>query len=113
MGDHNDLFATIDRKAKLYERKMEMPGTRRPIIDRFLANRPLAMTVVVSGVALACSPVSAAMAAMITLTDVEPYNFDLVKILSIAIPAAIVGIFAISRKLATMRWCGSAMSVES
>ena len=53
--------------------------------------RPLAMTVVVSGVALACSPVSAAMAAMITLTDVEPYNFDLVKILSITIPAAIIG----------------------
>ena len=54
-----------------------------------------------TGVALACSPVSAAMAAMITLTDVEPYNFDLVKILSVAIPAAVVGIvitsFVVSR----------------
>ena len=54
--------------------------------------RPLSMTVVVSGIALACSPVSAAMAAMITLTDVAPYNFDMVKVLSITIPAAIVGI---------------------
>ncbi|MBK9472176.1 MAG: PAS domain-containing protein [bacterium] len=49
VGDHNDLFAMIDRKAKLYQRKMEMPGTRRPIIDRFLANRPLAMAVVSPG----------------------------------------------------------------
>ncbi|MBK9472304.1 MAG: hypothetical protein IPO18_08465 [bacterium] len=49
VGDHNDLFATIDRKAKLYQRKMEMPGTRRPIIDRFLANRPLAMAVASPG----------------------------------------------------------------
>ncbi len=54
--------------------------------------RPLSMTVVASGVALACSPVSAAMAAMITLTDVAPYNFDMVKVLSVTIPAAVVGI---------------------
>ena len=50
------------------------------------------MTVVVSGIALACSPVSAAMAAMITLTDVAPYNFDMVKVLSVTIPAAVIGI---------------------
>jgi anaerobic C4-dicarboxylate transporter DcuA/anaerobic C4-dicarboxylate transporter DcuB len=54
--------------------------------------RPLAMTVVVSGIALACSPVSAAMAAMITLTDVEPYNFSMVDILKVTIPAALIGI---------------------
>jgi anaerobic C4-dicarboxylate transporter DcuA/anaerobic C4-dicarboxylate transporter DcuB len=59
-------------------------------------SRPLSLTVVVSGVALACSPVSAAMAAMITLTDVAPYDFDLVKILSVTIPAALVGLFVTS-----------------
>src|SRR6187200_552645 len=54
------------------------------------------MTVVVSGIALACSPVSAAMAAMITLTDVEPYNFSLVEVLSVTIPASLIGIFVAS-----------------
>ena len=64
--------------------------------------RPLAMTVVVSGIALACSPVSAAMAAMITLTDVEPYNFSMVEVLSVTIPAAIIGIIVTG--LVMMRW---------
>ena len=69
--------------------------------NKIRPSRPLSLSVVATGVALACSPVSAAMAAMITLTDVEPYNFDLVKILSIAIPAGVVGIvitsFVVSR----------------
>ena len=60
------------------------------------------MTVVVSGIALACSPVSAAMAAMITLTDVEPYNFSMVEVLSVTIPAAVIGI--IITGLVMMRW---------
>jgi anaerobic C4-dicarboxylate transporter DcuA/anaerobic C4-dicarboxylate transporter DcuB len=55
-------------------------------------SRPLSLSVVATGVALACSPVSAAMAAMVTLTDVEPYNFDLISILKITLPAALVGI---------------------
>lgn len=59
-------------------------------------SRPLSLTVVISGVALACSPVSAAMAAMITLTDVPPYNFDLIKVLSVTIPAALIGLFLTS-----------------
>jgi len=58
--------------------------------------RPLAMTVVVSGIALACSPVSAAMAAMITLTDVAPYDFSMVEVLSVTVPAALIGIFLTS-----------------
>jgi len=53
-------------------------------------SRPLTVTVVQSGMSLAASPVSAAMAAMLTLTAVEP--FDLAQILSITIPAGIVGI---------------------
>jgi anaerobic C4-dicarboxylate transporter DcuA/anaerobic C4-dicarboxylate transporter DcuB len=64
--------------------------------------RPLSMTVVASGIALAASPVSAAMAAMITLTDVEPYNFDMVRVLSVTIPACIIGIFISS--LVMRRW---------
>jgi anaerobic C4-dicarboxylate transporter DcuA/anaerobic C4-dicarboxylate transporter DcuB len=55
-------------------------------------SRPLSITVVQSGMSLAASPVSAAMAAMLTLTAVEPFNFDLAQILSITIPAGIVGI---------------------
>jgi anaerobic C4-dicarboxylate transporter DcuB len=55
-------------------------------------SRPLTITVVQSGMSLAASPVSAAMAAMLTLTAVEPFNFDLAQILSITIPAGIVGI---------------------
>ena len=42
--------------------------------NRIRPSRPLTVTVVQSGIALAASPVSAAMAAMLTLTDVAPYN---------------------------------------
>lgn len=55
-------------------------------------SRPLTVTVVQSGIALAASPVSAAMAAMLTLTDVEPYNLGLTQILAITLPACIIGI---------------------
>jgi anaerobic C4-dicarboxylate transporter DcuB len=55
-------------------------------------SRPLSLSVVATGVALACSPVSAAMAAMVTLTDVSPYSFELIDILKVTIPAAVVGI---------------------
>ena len=55
-------------------------------------SRPLTVTVVQSGMALAASPVSAAMAAMLTLTDVAPYNLGLTQILSITIPACVIGI---------------------
>ena len=40
-------------------------------------SRPMTVTVVQSGIALAASPVSAAMAAMLTLTDVAPYDLGL------------------------------------
>ena len=55
-------------------------------------SRPLSLSVVATGVALACSPVSAAMAAMVTLTDTAPWGFELIDILKVTIPAAIVGI---------------------
>ncbi|MCU7722728.1 anaerobic C4-dicarboxylate transporter family protein [Actinoplanes sp. KI2] len=55
-------------------------------------SRPLSVSVVQSGVALAASPVSAAMAAMLTLTDTEQYNFGLTQILAVTIPACLAGI---------------------
>jgi len=59
-------------------------------------SRPLTVTVVQSGVALAASPVSAAMAAMLTLTDVGPYNLGLTQILAITIPSCVIGIVVTS-----------------
>lgn len=58
--------------------------------------RPLSLSVVATGVALACSPVSAAMAAMVTLTDKAPYHFELINIVKITLPSAIIGIVATS-----------------
>ena len=59
-------------------------------------SRPFTVTVVQSGMALAASPVSAAMAAMLTLTDVAPYNLGLTQILAITLPSCIVGIVVTS-----------------
>jgi anaerobic C4-dicarboxylate transporter DcuB len=59
-------------------------------------SRPMTVSVVQSGVALAASPVSAAMAAMLTLTDTSPYNFGLTQILAVTIPSCIVGIVVTS-----------------
>ena len=59
-------------------------------------SRPLTVTVVQSGIALAASPVSAAMAAMLTLTDVAPYNLGLTQILAITLPACVIGIVVTS-----------------
>jgi len=59
-------------------------------------SRPMSVSVVQSGVALAASPVSAAMAAMLTLTDVAPYDLGLTEILAITLPACVVGIVVTS-----------------
>ena len=59
-------------------------------------SRPLTVTVVQSGIALAASPVSAAMAAMLTLTEVAPYNLGLTEILAITIPSCVIGIVVTS-----------------
>ena len=60
--------------------------------NRIRPARPMTVTVVQSGIALAASPVSTAMAAMLTLTDVAPYNLGLGQILAITLPACVVGI---------------------
>jgi anaerobic C4-dicarboxylate transporter DcuB len=59
-------------------------------------SRPMSVAVVQSGVALAASPVSAAMAAMLTLTEVSPYDFGLAQILAVTIPACLIGIVVTS-----------------
>ncbi|WP_062079381.1 anaerobic C4-dicarboxylate transporter family protein [Demequina globuliformis] len=64
--------------------------------NRIRPARPLTVTVVQSGIALAASPVSAAMAAMLTLTDVAPYNLGLGKILAITFPSCVIGILVTS-----------------
>jgi len=58
--------------------------------------RPLASSTVANAFGITCSPVSAAMAAMLTLTDVDEYGFGLGKILIITIPAAFVAIVVTS-----------------
>ncbi|GAA4371520.1 anaerobic C4-dicarboxylate transporter [Paeniglutamicibacter cryotolerans] len=55
-------------------------------------SRPLPLSVVATGIALACSPVSAAMAEMVTLTAVSPYDFELIDIIKVTFPAALFGI---------------------
>jgi anaerobic C4-dicarboxylate transporter DcuA/anaerobic C4-dicarboxylate transporter DcuB len=65
-------------------------------------SRPMTVSVVQSGVALAASPVSAAMAAMLTLTDVAPYNLGLTEILSITLPSCLVGIVVTSLVVSRM-----------
>lgn len=54
--------------------------------------RPLATSTVANVYGITCSPVSAAMAAMLTLVAVPQYGFTLGKILVITIPSAIVAI---------------------
>ncbi|WP_029137002.1 anaerobic C4-dicarboxylate transporter family protein [Nakamurella lactea] len=64
--------------------------------------RPLSTSVAASGVALACSPVSAAMAAFIGLTSASPDALGLGQILLITLPAAIIGTLAAA--LLSTRW---------
>ena len=39
VGEFSDLFAALDRKLKLYQRKEEFPGVQRPAMGRFLPLR--------------------------------------------------------------------------
>jgi anaerobic C4-dicarboxylate transporter-like protein len=54
--------------------------------------RPLATATVANVYGITCSPVSAAMAALIGLIAVAPYNFSLGKVLVITVPSALVAI---------------------
>jgi anaerobic C4-dicarboxylate transporter DcuA len=58
--------------------------------------RPIATATVANVYGITCSPVSAAMAALIGLVAVAPYNFTLGKILLITIPSSLVAIIAMA-----------------
>jgi len=58
--------------------------------------RPLATATVANVYGITCSPVSAAMAALIGLVAVAPYNFTLGKVLLITVPSALVAIMVMA-----------------
>lgn len=58
--------------------------------------RPLATSTVANVYGITCSPVSAAMAALIGLVSVAPYNFSLGKVLLITVPSALVAIIVMA-----------------
>jgi anaerobic C4-dicarboxylate transporter-like protein len=58
--------------------------------------RPLATATVANVYGITCSPVSAAMAALIGLVAVAPYNFSLGKVLLITVPSALVAIMVMA-----------------
>jgi anaerobic C4-dicarboxylate transporter DcuA/anaerobic C4-dicarboxylate transporter DcuB len=60
--------------------------------NKIRPERPLASSTVANALGITSSPVAAAMATMLPL--VEVYNYDLIDVLLITIPASIVGIFA-------------------
>ena len=62
--------------------------------NKIRPERPLAGSTVASAVGITSSPVAAAMATILPL--VEVYDYNLVDVLLITIPASIVGIFAMS-----------------
>src|SRR3954454_9973370 len=62
--------------------------------NKIRPERPLAGSTVASAIGITSSPVAAAMATILPL--VEVYNYDLVDVLLITIPASIVGILAMS-----------------
>jgi anaerobic C4-dicarboxylate transporter DcuA/anaerobic C4-dicarboxylate transporter DcuB len=62
--------------------------------NKIRPERPLASSTVANALGITSSPVAAAMATMLPL--VEVYNYDLVDVLLITIPASLVGIFVMS-----------------
>lgn len=55
-------------------------------------SKPISVSVAATSVALACSPVSAAMAAMIVITDTMNVPWSLLQILAVTFPAALIGV---------------------
>lgn len=64
---------------------------------RIRPSKPIAVSVVATSVALACSPVSAAMAAMIAVLDKQTSTGgNVLQLMALTVPAAVVGILATS-----------------
>ena len=60
-------------------------------------SKPISVSVVATSIALACSPVSAAMAAMIAIMDQQPGGgWGVLQLMSVTVPAAIIGVLATS-----------------
>lgn len=55
-------------------------------------SKPISVSVVATSIALACSPVSAAMAAMIAIMDERGDGWSILQLLAITIPAAVIGV---------------------
>lgn len=69
-------------------------------------SKPLSVSVVATSIALACSPVSAAMAAMITVMDAQPGGgWSVAQILGVTVPAAFIGVTLTA--LCVSRWGGA------
>lgn len=57
------------------------------------SSKPISMSVVATSIALACSPVSAAMAAMIAIMDAqEGGGWSVLQLMAVTVPAAVIGI---------------------
>lgn len=59
---------------------------------RVRPSKPMSMSVVATSIALACSPVSAAMAAMIVIMDGTPGGWSVAKLLMVTVPSAVIGV---------------------
>ncbi|WP_040166661.1 anaerobic C4-dicarboxylate transporter family protein [Microbacterium gorillae] len=81
-GTSNILFSLLPVIQEVSERAGVRPS------------KPISVSVVASSVALACSPVSAAMAAMIAIMDSQPHGWSVLQLLSVTIPAAVIGVTA-------------------
>lgn len=55
-------------------------------------SKPISVSVVATSIALACSPVSAAMAAMIVIMEGHPGGWPIVQLMLVTVPAALIGV---------------------
>lgn len=81
-GTSNILFSLLPVIQEVSERAGIRPS------------KPISVSVVASSVALACSPVSAAMAAMIAIMDTREGGWSVLQLLSVTVPAAVIGVTA-------------------
>ncbi len=79
-GTSNVLFSLLPVIQEVSERAGVRPS------------KPISMSVVATSVALGCSPVSAAMAAMIAIMDTLDSPWTVWQILAVTVPSAVVGI---------------------
>ena len=92
-GTSNILFSLLPVIQEVAERSGVRPS------------KPMSVSVVATSVALACSPVSAAMAVMVSIMDVQPAGgWSILQIMVVTVPAAAVGIVVTS--MLVSRWGG-------